>query len=434
MKNFRFSLLAFLTILTSLLFTACSDDDNSNNGYGEEKTDVHYDVWVSVGEPYGMGSDATLLVRNMESLEEQTAINFKNVGCDVTATLKAESIIKGKYYYQVPVSGDRFGKYQITDNGIKIIAERPFGTNVYKPRSYTHAWLGDETLVILAASGDRSKVFWTKLNANSMTIAGEGTLGLIGKDNDVTQFTTSGLAKYRKSDNKIIYAFKQYAGRTGVVPSYFYVAFINATTMEVEKVVKEERADQMAGTAYGELLQNMMFFDENENLYIACNSQIAGTNKATCQYGRILRIKKGETDFDKSYEGYKYDSGKLKTIDYLGNNKVLLYIQDPEYTGNGSNTNSDNWGDKKYNAYYALLDLATDKKEEFTYNGEKLPYSIGTFTQRSFILNNKVYIGVNPERSAPAIYIYDSRTSKVTLGSTIADGYEFCRIVYIANE
>lgn len=434
MRNLRFLVLAFSAVLMSVSFTACSDDDNGGGNDNGEITNVHFDVWASVGEPYGMGSKATLLVRNLESLEKQITIDFKDAGCDVTAALKAESIIKGKYYYQVPVSEDRFGKYQITDKGIITVAEHPFGTNTYKARSYTHAWIDDNTVIVMAANGEKKDVLFTKLNAKDMTIQKEGTLGLANNNNDVTQFTTSGLATYRKSDNKIIYAFKQYAGRTGVVPAYFYVAFIDAATMKVEKVVKETRADQMAGTAYGELLQNMMFFDENENLYMACNSQIDGTNKATCQYGRLLRIKKGETDFDKNYEGYNYETGKLKTVDYLGNNKVLLYIQDPEYTGNGSNTDSENWGDKKYNAYYALLDLTTDKKEEFTYNGTKLPYSVGTFTQRSFVLNNKVYIGVNPEKSAPAIYIYDTKSDKVTLGATIADGFEFCRITYITNE
>ena len=176
-----------------------------------------------------------------------------------------------------------------------------------------------------------------------------------------------------------------------------------------------------------------MFFDDEENLYLACNSRIPDSEKSTCQYGRLLRIKKGELDFDKSYEGYKNYTGKLVTVDYVGNNKAILYIQDPQHTGTSSNNALyAGWGDE-YNGYYALLDLTTDQKEEFTYNGEKLPYSSGTFSQRSLVTTNKVYIGVNPKTSEPCVYIYDIKTGKTEKGLTIAEGYGFDRIVLIDN-
>ena len=89
-----------------------------------------------------------------------------------------------------------------------------------------------------------------------------------------------------------------------------------------------------------------MFFDDEENLYLACNSRIPDSEKSTCQYGRLLRIKKGELDFDKSYEGYKNYTGKLVTVDYVGNNKAILYIQDPQHTGTSSNNALyAGWGD-----------------------------------------------------------------------------------------
>ena len=79
------------------------------------------------------------------------------------------------------------------------------------------------------------------------------------------------------------------------------------------------------------------------------------------------------------------------------------------------------------------MDLTTDQKEEFTYNGEKLPYSSGTFSQRSLVTTNKVYIGVNPKTSEPCVYIYDIKTGKTEKGLTIAEGYGFDRIVLIDN-
>lgn len=80
-----------------------------------------------------------------------------------------------------------------------------------------------------------------------------------------------------------------------------------------------------------------------------------------------------------------------------------------------------------------MLDLTTDEVTELTCDGKKLPYSSGTFSQRSFILNGKAYIGVNPEHSAPCVYVYDIKSGNMKKGITIQEGYDFSRIVYIAD-
>ena len=73
-----------------------------------------------------MGSSDAILVKGVDSLTTQPTINFKNDGADVTATINEETIYKGKYYYQVPVSTDRFAKYQIVGNKLNVIKEQPF--------------------------------------------------------------------------------------------------------------------------------------------------------------------------------------------------------------------------------------------------------------------------------------------------------------------
>lgn len=420
MKKSNVFIWALFLVLSSVSFTACSEKETPEPG-PDPLDGAHFDLWVSLDGSGGMGSDATILVKNLKSLEEQSVIDFINEGADVTAKLYQESIIKGQYYYQIPKEKDRFGKYQITGNKITTVAECPFQANTYKDRRYTHAWIDGNTFVVLAANGKGDKVIWTKINAGNMTILSEGTLDLDIPEGDV--FSTSGLARYRKSDGKIIYAF-QHKKET----KHFYVTFINAKDMSIAKTVTEDRAEQMAGTAYGELLQDKMFFDENENLYIACNSHIPGGKKSTYQFGRLLRINKGAMDFDKTYEGFKYDRGKIVTADFLTANKALLYIQDPEYTGLGP----DAWGNN-YNCYYAILDLTNDKKEEIKYNGTNLPFCSGTFSQRSVVLGNKAYIGVNPEHGNPCIYTYDTKTGDVTKGTEISEGYEFNRIVTLED-
>ena len=361
----------------------------------------------------------------MKSLDTKEQIHFVNTGADVTAKLYQESIIKGAYYYQVPKEQNRFGKYQIVGNEVRVIKEFSFQKNTLKDRRYTHAWIDDHTLVLMAANGKADKVIWIKVNTDQMNIVAEGELKLPklpGKAGKPGKFSTSGIAGFRKSDGKILYSYLDNNDKVR-----FYMAFINPADMSVEKTVMEDRAEFMAGTAYGELLQSKSFFTPEGDYYLACNSVLKGATSNTQQYGSLLRIKKGETDFDKSYKGYNYPKGKIVTVDYLGNEKALLYIQDPEYT------KAKGWGDD-YNCYYAVLDLKTDKVEEIKHDGKVLPYSSGTFSQRSIVLGDKAYIGVNPENELPCVYIYDIKTGEVTKGLTIAKGYLFGRIVALKDK
>ncbi len=443
MKTFKFLACTLAALAIGSSFTACSDDDDEVVIKGiPQVNDVHYDILVSVGGSAGMGSQSSNIIQSLNSLEEDAIIDFRGIGADITATMDAEAIIKGQYYYEAaPLGLARYGKYKVTNSGVEVIAERPFGKNTYKDRRYTHDWLSDNEFFVMGSNGNSSEILWTKLKdeGDKLTIMAEGDLGLsanasykkILSDNQITAgtFSTSGLARYRSSDNTIVYAFRNTKDTKG-----FYVAFIDATTMQIKNVVRDTRAEQMAGTAYGELLQHKMFTDEHDNLYIGCNSQIPNAEKTTCQYGRLLKINNNSYEFDQTYEGYKDYTGKIVTCDYLGNNKALLYIQDPEHTGcSTDNAVYAGWGDN-YNSYYAILDLGTDQISEIEYEGKTLPYSSGTFSQRSFVLNNKAFIGVNPKDSAPAVYIYDIRSGKTTKGITIKEGYTFDRIIYISNK
>lgn len=434
MKKFQLFACAFAAALFSLSFNACSDDDpevpepdkpvvpdtpDTPDEPDTPASTTHFDIWVTVGATGGMGSTDAILVKSVDSLTAQLNIDFKDDGVDVAATIKEETILKGKYYYQVPVSADRFAKYQIVGNELKTIAQQPFVKNTFKDRRYTHAWIDDNTLVIMAANGSANKVIWTKLNATDMSIIDEGELSLVVPEGD--KFSTSGLAKYRKSDDKIIYFF-QHKKET----KNFYAAFINAKDMTVEKEVMEDRAEMMARTAYGELLQDKMFFDENENLYLACNNVLEGATSSTQQYGRLLCIKKGDLDFDKSYLGHNYPKGKIITSSFLTAGKALLYIMDPDYTG------ATGWG-AAYNCYYATLDLTTDERVEFQYEGTHLPFSSGNFSQRSLVDEDVAYIGVNPEKEQPCVFIYDIKAGTMTKGLTIAEGYGFDRITLVDN-
>lgn len=346
-----------MAIAMTLSFSACSDNNDPaptpDPDPQPELSDYHFDIFMTIGKHGGMNQGDGTIVKSVNSLTaDMEVIDIKNDGVEFRSennTYSMEAIVKGKYYYQVPNSNDRFTKLQVTGNSIKIVQEQTFVQNTFKVRGYTHAWLDDHTLVIMAANGDADKVIWTKLNADDMRIL----------------------------------------------------------------------AGEMAGSAYGELMQSCVMYDADGNLYLA-----AFTDANDMEQGHLLRIRKGETDFDASYEGYPNADGKLLTIQNLGNGKALVYARN-----DAAGTAIDS-----YSHYYSIININTGTQERLSYNGQEIPYSGGRFAQRTAIVDGKAYIGVNTEKANPCIYIYDIATGKVEKGAEIAEGYYFDMLRVVEND
>lgn len=421
MKKIKFLFMS-MCVIASMGLTACSDDDdNQNNGNGGSEQLVgghHFDLWVALDQHGGMGRDVQTLVRSLPSLDNPgDIISFEGEGTEVNSLLSLETIYKGAYYYQVPVSGDRFSKYVIKDNTIQVIQEQRFRTNTYATRKYCYAWLPGNTLLIMAANGAADKIIWTKLNANDMSIIAEGTLDLpLPPNSDI--FTTSGIVTYRESDNKLFYFYygKKSGGR-GTRTTPFYIAVLNPVDMSVESYKVNSMADEMVGSAYGELLQKISFVDSNNNLYLACFSTVDGE-----EHSHLLRINAGETDFDPSYDGFT-NPGKLIAVEYVGNGKVVAYARDDEA---GESINS-------FSHYYTVIDLASAINQRLMYGGQPLPYSGGRFSSRMASADGKVYVGIDAKDANPQIYIYDVNTGNVVKGAELAPGYYFEQIRVLDN-
>lgn len=415
MKKFKFLLLSFVALFLAFGMTACSDDDEPKKE--DDPTliqDYHFDLWVALDRHGGMGRDVQTLVRSVNSLEAgQPEITFQGTGTEVNATLSLETILKGAYYYQVPVSGDRFAKYIIKDNKIQEIASRRFQTNTYDTRKYTHAWINDNTLVIVAANGDGNKIVWTKLNADNMSIIDEGTLNVAMPEGGEI-YTTSGILTYRASDNKLFYFyFAKSGGKRGKRVTPMMTAVINPSTMAVESDTQCFLDCEMVGTAYGELLQTTTFIDGNNNLYIACVTDDAEGK----EHSHLLKIPANSTSFDQSYDGFTA-GGKLISVMYVGDNKVVAYARDDE-AGTGIDS---------FSHYYTVIDVVTKTSTPISYNGQRLAYSSGRFSSRMAYVNHKAYIGVDAQGQNPQIYIYDVKTGQTTLGATMKAGYYFEQI------
>ena len=416
MKKISFFHSALAALALTVAFTSCSKDDENNDSTPPTPvTPYHYDLTVSVGNHGGMGQDKQgHLTMSVASLSNpQTTITFVGSGSEIT-DYTMEAIYKGKYLYQVPVSADRFSKLQFKNNKMTVIQEQKFKENTYTARNYTHAWINDNTLVIMASNGDNNKIIWTKLNTDDMSILAEGELAIPEKSG-YTVLTTSGLLAYRKSDNKLFYFYYwKTKKRNGVVEPNFHIAVVNPATMALEEDIVNSEGEQMQGSAYGELLQNTIFFDENDNLYLSAFNDVDGKN-----IGRLLRIKKGEKNFEAGYNAFPEAKGKLVSVMYLKDGKVLAY--------SGDAAAGTSIGSVAY--YYSIIDVNTKKVTRLAYNGTEIPYSSGSFSQRAVYnsYENKGYFGVNTA-DEQAIYIYDVATGAVTKGASLAAGYYFEQI------
>jgi hypothetical protein len=344
-----------------------------------------------------------------------------------------EAIVRGKYYYQVPVSADRFVKLQFKDNKMQVIQAQPFVANTYKTRAYCHAWLGDNTLLIMSANGDKDKIVWTKLNTDDMTILSEGTLNISLADGYDT-FTSTGIAAYRAADNKLFYFYyNKKAGTTSVNATNepnFHVAVINPETMAVEQDnINTDKVAEMAGSAYGELLQNTVFFDEAGNLYLAAFNPVT-VDGLKREIGAILRIKPGEYNFEAGYNAFPESEGKLLTTQYLGNGKLLTYSRNDNLTKTSKGKKAVMSGIDDYSHYYSIVDLNAGKRTRMSFDGAEIPYSSGRFSQRSAVdrAAGKAYFGVNTADAQPQIYVYDIKTGEVAKGIDVAEGYYFEQI------
>ncbi|MDE5707759.1 MAG: hypothetical protein K2H69_06365 [Alistipes sp.] len=415
MKRFEFLLRSFMALVIAFGMTGCADDEGSYQPDGPAVIqDFHFDLWVALDRHGGMGRDVQTLVRSLNSLEsDQPEITFQGQGTEVNSILSLETIVKGAYYYQVPVSGDRFAKYVIRDNKVEAVKERRFRNNTYSTRKYTHAWTDDNTLVIMAANGDASEIIWTKLNADDMTIIDEGKLD-IAMPEGAELFTTSGILNYRASDDKLFYFYYAKAGGArGKRVTPMMTAVIDPATMTVESDTPCFLDCEMVGTAYGELLQTTTFIDGGNNLYIACVTDDADG----AEHSHLLKIPANSTTFDQSYDGFTA-GGKLLSVMYLGNNKVMAYAREDKL-GTGIDD---------FSHYYTVLDVVSKTSTPITCQGQRLAYSSGRFSSRMAYVNHKAYIGVDAEGAQPQIYIYDVNTGQTDLGATMASGYYFEQI------
>ena len=431
MKEMKKLLLILTVAMVSMMMAvSCHEPTPEPEPEPEEVVkDYNFDLFVCAVKHGGMSQNKNgTYVRSVPALTaDQPRVEFTGKGVDITQNYTLESITRGRYYYQVPQKATGgFVKFHIERNaaGDETIvedAEVPFKDNVYSARKYTHAWIGDSTtLVVIGTANKATKIIWSKLSESNLSIQSEGELD-IKLPEGFNAFSTAGLLTYRKSDKKLYYFYltKREAGQSDAATSVTNIAIINPDNMQVESTtaVPSEVMEETAGSAYGELMQSMIMYDEADNMYVAG----LVTNDKDQEMGILRRIPAGQKTFDASWNGFPNPEGKLLTVQYLGNGKALSYSRD-ESLGTKIDSKSH---------FYSIVNLANGSRERVKFNGQDLQYCGGRFSQRSVVVNNKAYIGVGGETEGeaeatyPTIYIYDCKTGVVEKGIELSKGFCF---------
>lgn len=430
MKVLRLFLLTIVWILT--LSVSCGKEpvdnpdgpDNPDNpdNPGLELDSGPFDLYVCAVKHGGMGQNknGTFVIRVGDLSDAHPMVDFQGRGIDITQNYTMESITRGGYYYQVPQEATGgFVKFHIerdvADNQTIVVdAERPFKQNTYYPRKYTHAWLDKgATILIVGTDADHKIVYWSKLAESDLMVKEEGTLDIPIPAGYET-LSTSGLLTVRPTDGKLFYIYLTKPASDDEKPAT-HVAVIDPSGMKIieDNMVPEAVMEETVSAAYGELMQTLITYDEAGNMYVAGMVTIGDT-----KYGVLRRIKSGEVTFDPDWNGFPNPEGRLLTVQYLGNGKILAYSRD-ETLGTKIDSRSH---------FYTIINLSDCSRKRVAFNGVDLPYCSGRYSQRTAVHGMWAYIGITEgdcEDDYPRIYLYHIPTDTLYEGIKLSKGFCF---------
>lgn len=389
MKKLKISWVALVATLPLLMaWTACKKDV-------EEKEEVHQYVYASQ-------SDNSFFITTFKDFTEGTKTNF-----DKAITLPVGHLFMKVFDKHLFVmSGSMYGfggeqtlyKYAISDNG--RLSEKPVASLSFQ---------GSPNVVEV--------LFASSTKAYGVTCGSKGEL-IIFDPSTMTQKGAISLAKYAKEDNdpdagngiirdgKLFLPLNQAKSLKEIIPTPAELAVIDIATDKVEKVITDERA-----TSLGMIGHTNPIMDEEGNIYIYTGPRAAMFEQMMPGKGfheGMLRIKKGETDFDKDFfialkdlEGGEVGSYNLFSS-YAGNGKMYFFLFKPSLLKGQSE--QDFITSKCYVPYE--LDLKTKTGKILP-----LPASNGWSASASVVVGDNVYFGIHADNGI-GLYEYNIKTGK----------------------
>ncbi|MEN7548765.1 DUF4374 domain-containing protein [Rapidithrix thailandica] len=269
-----------LMLSAMYLLTGCSDDENPAPGNNGTPLESGY----AISTVSGAWPDMTTYIQWVPEL------GFTSIGNDqaIELTGKASTVSYGGAVYAMPFGAPaNLVKYVVGSDSVPKEEER-----IVVPGANTFASLHfkSETLAYGTVSGGISKLII--FDPSTMRITDEISLSAVtGKFSEATRTYYLDMLE---RDNKLFMGV-HYENNFEPVNDSAYIAIIDLNTNEVEKVLSDGRTGMFFG---GHAPKTGMILDEKGDIYV----QALGTTNAGGEApSGVLRIKKGQTDFDQGY-------------------------------------------------------------------------------------------------------------------------------------
>lgn len=183
-----------------------------------------------------------------------------------------------------------------------------------------------------------------------------------------------------------------------------YVAVVDLATNALEKMITDDRTYLLG---YGSSSVDAMFVDEKGDLYIAGTDVISGGQQI--QEGGVLRIKKGETEFDPSY---------FFNLEKATGDRITIGL---EYVGNGIAYTAAQYRERvnfldPFSKYfdatfkYFKVNVITQTAELLT----GTPFTKGFFYTWMTPFGNKYLIPIGGPNNQNEIWLLDVATNSAT--------------------
>jgi hypothetical protein len=336
----------------------------------------------------------TSYVQTVSNLEVNAIDNSKSTEIAGTGNIFTTS---GNVLYYVNFSEPRIYKFQVNpDNTIKQLATVLLPDGDQLPH-IVDLYIENETTG-WALSYNVFNVY--KINLTNMTIAGVIDMSATIKPN----YETSTPEEIQIRDGKLFVAMWYGSGlQNAIVIDTAFVAVCDIATMKFEKLIKDSRT-LLVG--YGSSAIDAMFIDEQGDLYVAGSDLIDGAQGI--KDGGILRIKKGETEFDPTY---------FLNLDQLIGKKTL----GTTYLGNGIMYTTAYYPEARnpVNPLSVYIDpvskfwkvnLITKEIDEV----EETPHTRGLFHSWLTKIGDKYLMPIGAANSDNYLWLLDANTNKAT--------------------
>lgn len=339
---------------------------NEKKGNTSDVTGDHYSLGLSRdGKSYSVSTDS-LFGKTITLKENSTELEAKSL------------IVSGKYFYFFNRSEKKFYQYELRiDGGITQKASLEVGSYV-TDHAYSQNLVDDQTILVIdPVQWGEPEIKWFTIRIPDFVITANGNFQLPTLKRPDGRNWKSNVGRGVLHAGKFVMGTVYYDFEGNFASGSHAVAFDFPGMTNPKRITTNKITAEL-----GIFSNNGFVTTENGDMYIiAARGAILGAITNNNQYGAILRIKKGELQFD---ESYLFDLSKevgaptnITQLDYLGGSSAMAVLFDDTKVKGWEDFDNDHY-------FFAKLDLESQRLMKYN-----IPKSDARITKFPLISNGK---------------------------------------------